>query len=1083
MNSQPTFRRARAHRSSRCLGLTFLFLTGFGWPALHAAEPAVRPVAWSPHGAHPGCRFNLGPTGAQAWLRGFQFEVMTVDAGSPADGILRPGDRILGVAGTMFSDATDTRMVLGNAIGAAEASDGALVLAIRRDGRDQRVTVRLPVLGAWAPTWPYGCAKSQRILAAAADYLLEAQLPNGEVVTDGGFGTYTAGLLWLATGDARYLDGARRAAYAVAATDLEKMDYNNWSLGYGGLLLAEYYLATGDTNVLDRLQRVADHLARGQMQCGSWGHSSPSAGYGALNQPGLVCAMTLALAQECGVNVDREALRRAMAFFSRHAELGAVPYGDHFPGTTLPDDNGKSSAAAVLCSLVPEYREAAAVFARSVALSYWLREEGHTGGHFSLTWGPLACALAGPKPFRTFMDYQTWYYNLSRTWRGAFVHLPYYEALTRFDDATYTGPGGEFTTGGMALVFALPQRKLRILGAPRSVFGANLTGPLLQARDAYQARRWDELAAARSKPLSPEETRWLAQLEAAAALVRSGTKRTAQEIENNLAEGDAYRAEQQFLALKKFLGESDQTIQTLEKRFADSTVQWYARSGRRYYEGWQNLRGVAVMSWVPYGAMAKAHVGDVPRLRPRLWETLAPTAAQDAWTTWQTDSPVARQRPVVLATTNYAALRLQLRSPRNSHTRIYLNGTLVAETTRGQRSGYAKIELDATALRLLRPGTNVLALASTSTGTGENALDLGLDAVPQDPPLPVTAGWTGPAASGPELPAAMAAAFDRARATYPTLPLNIQPDPAIPERLRVRDSQDRFKAALEAAVAALSVDDLQAALRSPVAYVRYLAGQSLARRGDAGRQAIIAGLPHADWRVRSACCDALAFGKTDVTPAVMAQLTKLLADEHPWVRCRAATALGAVGVPDAATATALVAATRDSDPWVRIAALGAVHRVATDPKVVLAAVTGALSVPNTSFAPVGRALKLIEKYGPNDPTVVPALIFVAEHPGEGMGAASLNEVLELLARLDPAGTRAVPVLARVAAGGYAYDRLAGNPRLRAIELLGAYGARAAAARSVLETILQGTADKEAPLRAAASESLKKIPEVPALQGR
>lgn len=1044
----------------------------------------VRPVAWSPH-ARAGCNMNLGPTGARAWMRGFQFEVMAVDAGSPADGILRKGDLIVGVGKRAFSAAADSRMTLGTAIGAAEDADGALSLTVRRDGRERRVTVRLPALGAAAATWPNGCAKSQRILAAAADYLLEAQLPSGEVVTDGGFGTYTAGLLLLATGEPRYLDGARRAAYAVAATDLEKVDYNNWSLGYGGLLLAEYYLSTGDTNVLDRLQRTADHLARGQMLCGSWGHNGPSGGYGALNQPGIVCAMTLALARECGVTVDAEALRRAMVFYSRYAELGAVPYGDHLPAMNVPDDNGKNSAAAVLCSLVPEYRDAASVFARSVAVSYWLREEGHTGGFFSILWGPVACALAGPEAFRTFMDYQSWHYNLSRTWRGAFMHLPYHEALTRFDDSTYTGPGGEFTTGGMALVYALPQRKLRILGAPRSVFGADLGGAVLAARQAYQARRWADLATAiataRSAALSPDDVRRLDQLEGAVDWVRTATKRTVQEIENNLTEGDAYRAEQQFLALKRFLGEADENVQALDKRFADSTVQWYARSGRQYYEGWQKLRGVGVMSWVPYGAMAKAHVGEVPRLRPRLWETLAPTAARgpQPWSDWKSDSPVARQRPFALTATGYSALRIQLRSPRNSHSRVYLNGRLVAETTRGQRSGYAMIALDGSAIGLLRPGTNVLAIASTSAGTGENALDVGLDAVPRDPPLPVTVGWTGPASSGPALPAGLAAAFDRTRETYRAMPLDVAPNPDVPERMCVRDSQDRFKAALGAACDALSMADLQAALRSPVPYARYLAGQSLAHHGDAGRQAVMDGLSDADWRVRSACCDALvlfakATGKTGELAVATAPLTKLLADEQAWVRCRAATALGSVGAPDAGAAVALAQAARDADPWVRTAAVGAIGRVASDPKVVMSAVNAVLGMPNTSFAPVGQSLKLIGMHGTNDTTVVPALVFVLEHPGEGMGAAQLNDVLELLVRLDPDGAQAVPALARVAAGGYAYDRLAGNPRLRAIELLGKLGPKAAAAVPVLETLVAGTNDKEAARRTAASTALKQI---------
>ncbi len=1047
----------------------FLLLAGvFLSHAIFGAEPVVKSVVWSPHGAERGCRVNLGPTGAQAWMRGCQFEIMTVESGSPSDGILQPGDRVLGVGDTRFSEEGDSRMLLGHAIGAAEAADGALALTIRREGREQRVTVRVPVIGAFAASWPFNCAKSQRILDAACAYLLDAQLPSGKVVTDGGHGTYTAGLLLLASGDARYFDGARRAAYEVADTDLETIDYSNWALGYGGLLLAEYYLATGDTNVLARLQSVVDHLARGQMRCGSWGHNNPSGGYGALNQSGMVCALTMALAQECGLRVDRVAFDRAVSFYSRYAELGAVPYGDHPPGVSLPDDNGKNSLAAVLCWLLPQRRAAAAVFAQSVAISYWLREEGHTGGYFSMMWGAPACALAGPEALRTFLDYQTWYYNLCRTWRGALVMLPYHEALTRFDDSGYIWFGGDFTTGGMALMFALPQRQLRVLGAPRSVFGADLTGPLLDARQAYQARRWNDfdsaIAAAGKVVSSAEEKYWLSQLTAVAARVRASTQRTRQQIEANLAEGDAYRAAEQYRALKRFLGDADEVIVALEKRFADGTVQWHSRTGKKYYQAWEDLRGVGVMSWLPYGEQAKERLAAVPGLQLKLWETLAPT-----------NSAAGGQLEFALVTTNYSALRLQLRSPRDAHSRVFLNGTQVAEATRGQRSGYAKIELDATARRLLRPGTNVLAITSTSTGTGNNALDVGLEGVPVELLPAATPAWTGPVLT--ELPASVRVVFDRARMTFAATRLEFPENPAIPERMRVRDSADRFKKTLETGFDALAENECMEWLRSPLSYARFLASRSLARRGAAGRQAAVAGLTDSDWRVRSASCDVLAALPKDSLPvddAVLSRLAELVADENAWVRFRAATALGAVGRPDAKAATALVKAAQDETQWVRIAALGALNQVASEPRVIVAALTAALRVPSTSFGVLGRAVGLIEKLDGNDAELVSALAFAVEHPGEGMGADSVNKAMEQLVRLDPDGQRAVPVLARVAAGGDEYDRLRGNPRLRAVEMLGKLGARAAAAKPVLETIVGGTIEKEEPLRAAARTALAQM---------
>lgn len=1057
-----------------------------------AGRADVKAVSWSPHAASAGCHMNMGPTGARVWMRGFQFEIMAVDAGSPADGVLSRGDLVLGVAGTNFSATADSRMALGSAIGRAEATDGALHLTIQRDGHQRGVSVKLPVTGPFSATWPYGCAKSQRILDETCVYLREAQLPDGSIVTDGGMGTYLAGLLFLASGEPRYRDGARRAVYATAATELEKLDYHNWALGYGGLLLAEYYLATGDTNVLPRLKAITDHLARGQMQCGSWGHSGPSAGYGALNQPGLVCTITLALAQECGVEIDRAALQRAVSFYGRYAELGAVPYGDHMPGVSIPDDNGKSSVAAVLFSLLPGRQEASSAFVQSVATSYWLREEGHTGGFFSMLWGPLACGLARAVEFQTFMDYQGWYYNLCRTWRGSMVMLPYQEALTRFDESTYTGMDGEFTTGGLALTFALPHHQLRILGAPTSVFGAALSGPMLKARQSYQARQWamfnTDLAAAREAAGSPEEKRWLTQLEAAAAMLQADTRRTLKEIENNLAEGDSTRASEQYLALKRFLGDKDETILALDKRFADATVQWHMRTGNQYYKAWRDLRGITVITWLPYGDMAKAHVGEVPKLRPPLWESLLPVSGKTTreWRKSGGGEAVAGELPFILDTTDYDSLRIQLQSPRNAHTRVYLNGTQVADVVRGQRSGYARIVLDASARSLLQVGTNMLSLSSTSVGGGGNALDVGLDGMPRERPLAMTPARAGDKGGVPPTPDVLRATLEKARHIFPVMLITNKPDPAIPERLCVRDSQDRFRMALEAEFNAMSLDGLGVALRSPVAYWRYLASQSLSRRGDTGLQVAAAGLHDADWRVRSACCDAFTI-RVDVAtkageagtlkpvePAVVTRLRELVGDGNAWVRCRAAGTLGALGKADTTVAAALVKATLDSDSWVRAAALGALGKLTDDPRILVQAAVGALLLPDTSFSVVGRSLPLIMKYGADDKAVIPGLVYALEHPGEGEGSQRLNEIMPLLIKLDPDGSIAVPTITRVAAGGYAYDRLKGSPRTTAIELLGGMGIKAASAVPVLKTIMAGTNAKEQPLRDAAKNALERI---------
>ena len=78
--------------------------------------------------------WNLGPTGARGWMFSNKLEtsearqiyITKVEEGSPADGVLQPGDVVLGIAGRSF--AYDPRTELGKAVGTAEAADGNLSL-------------------------------------------------------------------------------------------------------------------------------------------------------------------------------------------------------------------------------------------------------------------------------------------------------------------------------------------------------------------------------------------------------------------------------------------------------------------------------------------------------------------------------------------------------------------------------------------------------------------------------------------------------------------------------------------------------------------------------------------------------------------------------------------------------------------------------------------------------------------------------------------------------------------------------------------------------------------------------------------
>lgn len=1070
---------------SAVLTSVVLLLTQPGTVA--GADGEARAVTYSPHVAHLDCHTNLGPTGAQAWLRGYHLVVATIDQGSPADGALRLGDVVTGAGGTLFGAEADPRMTLGNAIGAAEADGTPLQLSVVRDGVAREVALTLPKLGAYGPTWPTNCDKSARILDAACRALLDAQFPDGRLPTDGEMGTFLAGLLLLGSGDPEYLDGARRAAHYATTIDYAAMSTNNWPMGYGGLLMAEYYLATGDNTVLYKLAEVAEAIAAGQMLCGSWGHKSPAAGYGALNQPAIVCAITLVLAAECGVPVNQAVVRKALDFFGRYAELGSVPYGDNNPGR-LPDDNGRCASAGILMHLAGREREADA-FARSVAMSYWMREEGHTGGFFSLTWGPLGARLAGDRALQEFLDYQRWYYNLSRTWRGDLVMLPYFEALTRFDSSSYKYFAGEFTTGGLALAFTLPKRRLRITGAPPSPFAADapIHGELRTARDCYVARQWERcdriLAGLGNEGGAAAQNRYVEQLKDARALARASADRTIVEIESNLVSRAPYRASEQFEALLRSLGDAgDARFAALKKRFASGTVAWHVREGRAFYKVCADMKIRAVMSWVPQGLQARGLVEALPTLRMPIWEPLSPTSevTPQPWRTLLVDEggelpegwelpgfedggwksgdgivtgpasanpdehpkgPVAARREFTVDDPKGVALRVRLQTVRKAHTRVFLNGRMVVDAVRGQRGGYASIALDDSALTLLSPGRNLLAVSSTGQGKANTRLDVGLE-------------------------------ISRTRTEQRVLPvrrveqlvLGDQPQPD--DVLRIREPKDRMQKLLQETYDAKGVAALVEDLRSPVAYRRRLAENALVNQGAEAMNRAFELADDPDWRVRSGLCNvvekAVARQRKIPDAAVLAaakaqvpMLTRLLDDPHFWVRTRAAWAFAGLGEAAAPAVEKLAERTGDPEEWVRYASMSVIRRLEPEPELLLAAARSALLAPSSSFDAPRNALAVFEKHTDDRPGQLEALLTLLRNPPEGGGGSSLANAITLAAAADPEGTAVVPVLIEAAADrSTRYRRQRGNPRRKAIDTLGNYGPKAAGALPTLHAILR-----------------------------
>lgn len=414
---------------------------------------------------------NFGPVGIGIQLeKGMVMKIKNVEPGSPADktGQLKNGQIIESINGVQLADR-DPRLILGKLITDAEASDGKIVLQIQDQGA---VAVSIPVMGAYSPTWPLNCPKSDKIVRHLADLLAKE-----------GKGQWGSVLFLLSTGEEKDLEVVREWM-----KDRKPSFSINWAVGYEGMGVCEYYLRTGDKSVLPVIQAGADQL-RDSIYNGAW--SGRKAGYtyqsgGQLNAAGVHCLTFLLLAKTCGVDVDDATLNSSLRQFYRFSGRGSVPYGNYTPKTGFTDCNGKTSGLAIAMAaasrLTPEgdqsiYAQAAQINSMKSFYGTNVYNVGHTGGGIGEIWKSatmVQVAEKRPDTYRSYIDARQWTLELSRRFDGGIGVAGGSEG--NYDTSIGEGkiPWGNYH----ALSYTLPRKHLHLFGAPRSKWAESFTLPV-----------------------------------------------------------------------------------------------------------------------------------------------------------------------------------------------------------------------------------------------------------------------------------------------------------------------------------------------------------------------------------------------------------------------------------------------------------------------------------------------------------------------------------------------------------------------------------------------------------------------------
>jgi hypothetical protein len=433
--------------------------------------------------------FNVGPTGLRGWCYrkgsdtslATQIMVKTVATNSPADGMLVVGDVILGCCGDGSNPkpfVTDARRTIADAITEAEARNPANLSLLRwRDGNTSTVTLQLEAMGAYAPTAPYNCKKTRKILLKALNAFYVKDDP----------GSWNLGVLvFLAaddptiSGNDRYQEKAKEWAHQLILSPVEiqelKSDRNPtqgkiaWMHGYRLIVLAEYYMHTKDEAVFPTLEAYAICYAKNQSWFGTTGHqyaqkrpdggnNGAMSGYGAINGSGVAGFYGMSLAREAGVKnpLLDEAIHRSECFFGSYAGKSGIPYGEHSysPNFEMYDMNGKHGTATLAFSLLQDRKKETQFYGRMTMASGKDRQDGHAGPFFNYVWPSLGAAAVGELPAVYYFRETRWLFELSREWDGgvAFDHFGYGNIYRNFPAALTT-----------VLTYALPLRQLHMTG-------------------------------------------------------------------------------------------------------------------------------------------------------------------------------------------------------------------------------------------------------------------------------------------------------------------------------------------------------------------------------------------------------------------------------------------------------------------------------------------------------------------------------------------------------------------------------------------------------------------------------------------
>lgn len=308
-----------------------------------------------------GWFMNVGPTGIRAQITHDHPEYLTVRyvfKKSPAAGLIEINDVIVGANGTKMKVAhTFGRGSRGRAtwdgpmtgmaklIEDSQGKDGKLELIVWPGGKKENekvVTVQIEPIGRFSPTWPYNCARSDKLMIDLCDFLADEYKRAGKFEKN----VHTHGscvLALMASGNKKYdglLKDIMAGYYGKRYDSTNGVGFQAWGQVHDAIVMGEYYLLTKDSKLKPAMESLADCLNDSVWpETGGLSHRPFAAiqrrmagggpkGYGAMALPAGLGMVGLSLFKEAGLPYAEPSYQRIHeGFLCSVAPNGGIDYG------------------------------------------------------------------------------------------------------------------------------------------------------------------------------------------------------------------------------------------------------------------------------------------------------------------------------------------------------------------------------------------------------------------------------------------------------------------------------------------------------------------------------------------------------------------------------------------------------------------------------------------------------------------------------------------------------------------------------------------------------------------------------------